>query len=296
MKKSEHKYQFTALPVNLAACMDNNCRSMLFTLLQLSSYYASEDGWFFRSNADLQAQSRLSDKMVRAVISTFHRIGVLEVKSVGQSRGAFPNQFKLNTSKFAEWEKYRLEDCVKNPSYWITTDDYKQKGWKPSYLSADSPYDGTSNVIKSSPSPHNIENADIVDNTDNEEKKKENIDINQGTLGASDSELSQIDEIERYQRNEDMYMRILENTYSWRDWEKILTAFDALMIKSPNPELANQTYWKIYRYLNRRVPFFQEKYEDDPDSEDAIEFENHLEQWADYSKLQSGAFSYFGDE
>lgn len=269
---------------------------MLFALLQLSSYYASEDGWFFRSNADLQAQSRLSDKMVRAVISTFHRIGILEVKSVGQSRGAFPNQFKLNISKFAEWEKQSLEDCIKNPSYAIHLDDYKQKGWKPSYLSSDIPYDGTSNVIKSSPSPYNIENADIVDNTDNEEKKKENIDIYQGTLGATDWEQSQDDEVDRYQRDEDMYMRILEDTYSWREWEKILTAFDALMVKSPNPELANQTYWKIYRYLNRRVPFFQEKYEDDPDSEDAIEFENQLEQWADYSKLQSGAFSYFGDE
>ncbi len=112
MNETEHKYQFTAIPVNLTACLANNCRSMLFTLLQVSSYYASEDGWFFRSNADLQAQSRVSDKVVRAVISTFHRIGILEVKSVGQSRGAFPNQFKLNTSKFAEWEKYRLEDCI----------------------------------------------------------------------------------------------------------------------------------------------------------------------------------------
>ena len=91
MKKNEHKYQFTAMPVNLTACMDNNCRSMLFTLLQLSSYYADEDGWFFRSNADLQAQSRLSNKMVIAILSTFHRLGILEVKSVGHSKGTIPN-------------------------------------------------------------------------------------------------------------------------------------------------------------------------------------------------------------
>ena len=117
---------------------------MLYTLLQLSSYYASEDGWF-SLNADLQAQSRLSDKMVRAVISTFHKIGILEVKSVGQSKGIFPNQFKLNASKFVEWEKLSLEDCIKNPSYAIPLDDYKQKGWKPSYLLANSSHEGNKN-------------------------------------------------------------------------------------------------------------------------------------------------------
>lgn len=297
MKKSELKYQFTAMPVNLMCCLDNNCRSMLFTLLQLSSYYASEDGWFFRSNADLQAQSRLSDKMVRAVISTFYRIGILEVKTVGQSRGAFPNQFKLNASKFVEWEKLSLEDCIKNPSFAIPLDDYKQKGWKPSYLLDNSSHEGTGTVTESSLSPHNIDNEEIVDNAENEEKKKENIDTYQVTLGTSDWEQSQYDEVDRYQREEDMYMRILEaNSYNWRRWEDILTRLDAFMEKSPSPDLADTTYWKIRSFLNQRVPYFQQKYEEDPDSEDAIDFENQLAEWADYSKLQSGAFSYFGDE
>ena len=88
MKKNEHKYKFTAMPVNLTACMDNNCRSMLFTLLQLSSYFENRskeenevwDGWFFRSNADLQAQTRLSENLVRATISTLYRIGIVDVK------------------------------------------------------------------------------------------------------------------------------------------------------------------------------------------------------------------------
>ena len=38
--------------------------------MQLSSYYAAEDGWFFRTNEDLSAQSLLSENLVRATLST----------------------------------------------------------------------------------------------------------------------------------------------------------------------------------------------------------------------------------
>ena len=55
-------YQFNAVPMNLVACCDLNCRSMLWTLVQLSSYYADKDGWFFRTNEDLRVQSLLSHK------------------------------------------------------------------------------------------------------------------------------------------------------------------------------------------------------------------------------------------
>lgn len=114
MKKNEHKYKFTAMPVNLTACMDNNCRSMLFTLLQLSSYFENRskeenevwDGWFFRSNADLQAQTRLSENLVRATISTLYRIGIVDVKLDVKSKNQTPNRFKVNEAAMLTWEKY----------------------------------------------------------------------------------------------------------------------------------------------------------------------------------------------
>lgn len=303
MKKSEHIYQFTAMPVNLTACMDNNCRSMLFTLLQLSSYYADEDGWFYRTNMDLQMQSRLSDKLVTEVISTFHRIGILEVQSVGQSKGKFPNRFRLNQSKFLEWEKQRLEDCMKNPNLYIEKEDRKQKGWKPSYLTSKIVSgEGKNNCLEVALNPHNIENAENGDNTDNadniakEEKKKENIDSYQGTLGKEVITQSETDPVEHYQNEEAWRIKVLEYTSSWREWENILISLDALMEKAPSHDLAETTYWKIYCYLNKRVPYFQQKYEDDPDNDDAIDFENQLAEWSSYSKGQSGAFSYFGDE
>ena len=301
MKKKDIPYQFTAMPLNLAACMDVNCRSMLFTLLQLSSYYSDEEGWFYRTNMDLQMQSRLSDKLVTEVISKFHRIGILEVQSVGQSKGKFPNRFRLNQHKFLEWEKNSLEECIKNPTLYIEKEDRKQKGWKPSYLTSKTvSSEVTDNCLEVFPNPHNIENTENVANTETvekEEKKKENIDTNQGTLDEPYEEQSQRTEVERYLGNEDMYMRMLDfQSYNWRDWENILIHLDALMEKSPSPDLAETTYWKVHNILNKRVPYFQRKYEEDPDSEDAIDFENQLLEWASYYKGQSGAFSYFGDE
>lgn len=307
MKEKEIPYQFTAMPVNLTACMDNHCRSMLFTLLQLSSYYADEDGWFYRTSMDLQMQSRLSDKLVTEVISKFHRIGILDVQSVGQANGKFPNRFRLNQEKFLQWENQRLEDCVKNPNLYIEKEDRKQKGWKPSYLTPKSNSSDDANAsLNVSRNPHNIENADNVDNvdntenahnTENAEKKKENVDIHQGTLGETDMKQSQDDAFDRYYREEDMYMRILNSyPHNWRGWEDILIALDVLMEKAPSPDLAEQTYWKIRCFLNERVTCLREEYAEDPYCDDAIDFENKLEEWASYSKGQSGAFSYFGDD
>ncbi len=275
---------------------------MLFTLLQLSSYYASEDGWFFRSNADLQAQSRLSDKMVRAVISTFHRIGVLEVKSVGQSRGAFPNQFKLNTSKFAEWEKYRLEDCVKNPSCWIVTDDYKQKGWKPSYLSANSSHEGTRTIAECSPSPHNIENAQIVEkaenaaNEENREKKKENIDTYQGTLGADSKNQYNNEAMERFWWNVNYLLNRLQHSQHWNEWENILSELDQRIVSAPTSEIAYEAKCKLAPILREEIAFYKRMYEDDTNADEADDFYSQLQEWKEYAKEGAGAFSYFGDE
>lgn len=50
MEKIEERnigYQFTPTPTNLMACLDNNCRNMLWTLIQLSSYYAIMKAVFF---------------------------------------------------------------------------------------------------------------------------------------------------------------------------------------------------------------------------------------------------------
>ena len=58
MSNKDIDFQFTKVPTNLMIVLDVNCRSMLFTLCQLASYYDDKDGRFFRTNADLVEESR----------------------------------------------------------------------------------------------------------------------------------------------------------------------------------------------------------------------------------------------
>lgn len=131
-------YQFTAVPTNLFILLDNNCRSMLFTLIQLSSFYSNEDGYFFRINSDLSEESNLSQKLVIATVDTLYSKGLIEVNTVGKSKGKQANYYKVNFDKFTEYEKF-TKDELKNPLLKIETVDYKAKGYSPSYLSKVSP-------------------------------------------------------------------------------------------------------------------------------------------------------------
>ena len=58
MSNKKIDYQLSKVPTNLMVALDVNCRSMLFTLCQLASYYEDKDGKFFRTNADLVEESR----------------------------------------------------------------------------------------------------------------------------------------------------------------------------------------------------------------------------------------------
>lgn len=129
-------YQFTAVPTQLMILLDVNCRSMLFTLCQLSSYYSDENGRFFRTNSDLAEESRLSQKLVIAATDTLYRYGIIDVWSVGKSNGKHSNYFKLNTNRFEDFEKLSMDD-LKNPEYQIEMVNYREKGYTPSYLMKD---------------------------------------------------------------------------------------------------------------------------------------------------------------
>lgn len=165
-------YQFTAVPTNLFILLDNNCRSMLFTLIQLSSFYSNEDGYFFRINSDLSEESNLSQKLVIATVDTLYSKGLIEVNTVGKSKGKQANYYKVNFDKFTEYEKYS-KDELKNPLLKIETVDYKAKGYSPSYLSKVSPSTEQNNpqdFPKVSPIfpkvPTNIDSIDIIYNKD----------------------------------------------------------------------------------------------------------------------------------
>lgn len=267
MKKNEHKYQFTAMPVNLTACLDNNCRSMLFTLLQLSSYFENRcksenkvwDGWFFRSSADLQAQSRLSENLVRATISTLCRLGVIDVRVDGKSKNQSPNRFKVNETAMLQWEKYSIEDCIKNPDYAIMTDQYRTTGWKPSYL--DKSAKATPQSQQSLP-----EIEDNIDNAANEENT-----VNILSAGAHERISTKPREFHssamaEYKQKEDALMSRFCEVTSWQDWMMLFDDLESLLTTAPSEEVKDNTLHRCDAIGKPKLKYFEKKYAAEPDN------------------------------
>ncbi len=186
MKKIE--YQFTQVPTKLMILLDVNCRSMLFTLCQLSSYYADENGRFLRTNADLSDESKLSQKLVIASLDTLFIHGIIEIWSVGKGKGKHANYFKLNLERIKEFERLKMDE-LKNPDLQLPMVDYRAKGYSPSYLKKDTPLVAQENsqeipndfprISQITNNINNIENIDNIDNEDNINNKEiENSNIN----------------------------------------------------------------------------------------------------------------------
>lgn len=160
-------YQFTQVPTNLFILLDNNCRSMLFTLIQLSSYYADEDGWFFRTCTDLEAESNLSQNLVKATLQTLFNHHLIEAKPTGQSKGKKPNYYKVNFDEFTKYDEISIEDAMKNPDLKIYTVNYKGSCFKLNLVRDTVKETVTKTVNKLVKSDHNIDNIENVENKKN---------------------------------------------------------------------------------------------------------------------------------
>lgn len=107
---------------------------MLFTLIQLSSMYADEQGWFFRSTADLEAETGMSKKVMDGTLDAMLKMNLVDFIPQQQGRGVNQKsrKYRVNFNAFLRFEKYSIEDCIKNPDYKIVTSDYKKDAfsWK----------------------------------------------------------------------------------------------------------------------------------------------------------------------
>lgn len=171
MKKKN--YQFTQVPTNLFILLDNNCRSMLFTLVQLSSYYADKDGWFFRTYEDLEMESNLSKNLVEATIQTLFNHHIIEAKPTGYGKGKKPNYYKVNFDNFAKYDEISIEDAMKNPDFKINTVKYKGSNFKLN-LVRETVKETVTKVVKSDNNIDNIDNAYNSKNVNNNNIINEN--------------------------------------------------------------------------------------------------------------------------
>lgn len=264
-------YQFTAVPTQLMILLNVNCRSMLFTLCQLSSYYSDASGKFFRTNADLSEESRLSQKLVIASIDTLYRHGIINVWSVGKSNGKHSNYFRLNVDRFKDFERLSMDE-LKNPEFQIEMVNYREKGYTPLYLkdtdvsastsvsitdiqsisSQDSSYplpEHTTSAITeivpaSSQSTNNIDSIENTDNIENEDtinNKETNI------LNNNKEECLEDRMLERL-ANGDKLEHILED-FAKNDWDYY--QFCKKTIRNGDYEFY-VSLKNTFRYLNRK--------------------------------------------
>lgn len=126
-EKKEKKLSYIATPTNLFACLDLNCRSLLSTLIQISSMYADEQGWFFRSNGDLVEESKLSKQVLNGALDALLNAGVIDFIPQQQGKGVRQTSrlYKVNFDRFIEFQDISIEERYKNPKYQIETSDYK---------------------------------------------------------------------------------------------------------------------------------------------------------------------------
>lgn len=177
-KMEKKNYQFTQVPTNLFILLDNNCRSMLFTLIQLSSYYADEEGWFFRTCSDLEEESNLSQNLVKATLQTLFNHHIIEAKPTGFGKGKKPNYYKVNFEEFSKYDDISIDEAMKNPDLKIRTVDYKGSCFKLNLVRE--PVTETVNktvtttVTTTVKSDHNIDNIENIYNIENV-KNEENI-------------------------------------------------------------------------------------------------------------------------
>ncbi len=254
-KENEVGYQFNAVPMNLMACCDLNCRGMLWTLVQLSSYYAAKDGWFFRTNEDLRTQSLLSENLVRATLSSLYNVGIIDVKTVGKGKSKTPNKFKLHVDRFTDWEKYSLEDCIKHPDLRIETDNYKAKEWQPSYLEKLDIETINGSVGTPTPQPIPSQSEDNLDNTNN----KENI----LTEGSKQVEVKS-NQFEVYKKREDELMDKLYQTKAWTDFKTFRKQIDDLISTAKSERIAEKTRKRFTSIEEGKIKFLKKQISKEP--------------------------------
>lgn len=130
--EQQTNYQFVMIPQQLSSCLDANCGKMLTTLIGLSTIMSKEDGWFYRSNKELQLDTRFSQNLVIATLDTLYRAGIINVDCIGKGRGHRSNRIHINYDSFVVYQQYSFNEIRNNPDLWIETVSYKNH-YSPSY-------------------------------------------------------------------------------------------------------------------------------------------------------------------
>ena len=247
-------YQFTAIPTNLFYLLDNNTRTLLFCLIQSSTYFAKEDGFFYITKEAIGELTNLSVNVITAAIDTLYINGLVYVQTVGKSKGKYVNHYRVNFEEFRRFEDYTIEE-LKNPSNKIEMVKYKNN-YQPQYIKdyLDSNNEGKQvrkeerkeerkKVITNIDNIDNIDNINNIENKDNINNIKNNIDNNiiNKIEEKENNIINDIIKEKEVNLNKIEILEIEENIVNMDNWIKNHSYFKFLQENEMNDELDNIT-------------------------------------------------------
>ena len=175
--------------MHLFYLMDANTSKVLITLVQMSDFYG-KDGWFYRSMNNLEDATGLSQNVIRAALDALYKKGLVNVDTVGISKGKNPNRYKVNTEKFQDYEKYSLDDIISGGVAKIETTKYKTGHFTPSYMrQQQGQQTGQQTGQKVSTNIENIDNITNIENINNL-KNINNLTIDKPTIELKEKEIA----------------------------------------------------------------------------------------------------------
>ena len=130
MKTEKINYKFIPVPLRLTLILDEKCTKVLTHLIQLHFAFADENDLFYRSIDLLCEETQLSKRVLNAVLVTLNNLNIVDVYSVGQSKGKKTNQFRINFNIIEVYDSIEFEKIL---TYKIKTLDYTDKSFKVEY-------------------------------------------------------------------------------------------------------------------------------------------------------------------
>ena len=131
MKTEKINYKFIPVPLKLTLLLDEKCTKVLTHLIQLHFAFADENDMYFRSIDLLSEETQLSKRVLNAVLVTLNNLYIVDVYSVGQSKGKKTNQFRINFNVIETYDSIEFETILKLDR--IKTLDYTDKSFKVEY-------------------------------------------------------------------------------------------------------------------------------------------------------------------
>ena len=175
------------VPSNLFFALDNNLRVALVVLLSLSNRLSNKDGYFYRTNEDLQSDFKLGKNLTIAVLESLYQYGLIEVRTTHR----LTNYYRINMEKFKEYEQENLYNITKNKELHLNTVNYKEKGFKVTYNTERSSTSLENQASRDIPS-HTPKNVSTALKTSNPDTLN---DLTPNSKGITDKEIDEIGEM-----------------------------------------------------------------------------------------------------